>query len=110
MAPSPAKIPHLLEPYIHLPSSGSLLLLTSVLGASTNWLVLRYLSAVLAGDANGATATDGPGINGGAKVVLVSFMRDMNFWREGARRLVCFLSSPVHESDVQLADWNWLIQ
>ncbi len=79
-----SRIPPLLEPYLALPSEASLILLTSVLGASSNWLVLRFLHAALIGsDASSeAAAEDEP------KVLLVSFMRDVAFWKENARRLV----------------------
>jgi elongator complex protein 6 len=82
-----SQIPHLLSPYLALPSESSLILLTSVLGASTNWLLLRYLQSFLR-----HRSADVAG-NGGAekedvKVLLVSFMRDWAFWKEGGRRLV----------------------
>jgi elongator complex protein 6 len=75
-------IPLLLEPYISLPPEASLILLTNVLGASTNWVVLRYLYSALAPEGDGDS-------DNGTKVVLVSFLRDMAFWKYGARRLVC---------------------
>ena len=79
-----SKIPPLLEPYLALPLEASLILLTSVLGASTNWLVLRFLHSALATqDASADQASEAE-----TKVLLVSFMRDMAFWKEGARRLV----------------------
>jgi elongator complex protein 6 len=94
-----SRIPPLLDPYLVLPPEASLILLTSVLGASTNWLVLRYLYSALlpaagvgreldrdggieSGDASGKAEGDRPA------VVLVSFLRDLSFWREGARKLV----------------------
>jgi elongator complex protein 6 len=78
-----SKIAPLLEPYLALPPEASLVLLTSVLGASTNWLVLRFLYSAL------TTSTDVSSKAGEeTKVVLVSFMRDFAFWKEGARRLV----------------------
>ncbi|PFH57262.1 hypothetical protein XA68_15305 [Ophiocordyceps unilateralis] len=55
----------------------ALVLLTSVLGATTNWLVLRWLHAQLS-----SSSAEEP-----AAVVLVSFMRDGAFWREGAAKL-----------------------
>ncbi|RDA89015.1 hypothetical protein CP532_0618 [Ophiocordyceps camponoti-leonardi (nom. inval.)] len=87
-------IPLLLQPLLSpTPSSeNSLVVLTSVLGATTNWLVLRYLYALLSDtgtDAQGGD--DGKGRGNGkpsASVVLVSFMRDGAFWREGASKLV----------------------
>ncbi|EQB51292.1 hypothetical protein CGLO_09163 [Colletotrichum gloeosporioides Cg-14] len=74
------RIPHLLEPYLALPPECAQILLTSVLGASTNWLVLRYLYSYLRRPTEDATADD-------TRVVLVSFMRDFAFWKEGAGRL-----------------------
>jgi len=74
MANRPA--PPLLEPYLGLPPEAALVLLTGVLGASTNWLVLRYLQSVL--------AAPGPDVG----VLLVSFLRDRAFWAHGAARLV----------------------
>ncbi|KAG9233685.1 hypothetical protein BJ875DRAFT_442008 [Amylocarpus encephaloides] len=78
-----SKIPPPLEPYLALPPEASLVLLTSVLGASTNWLVLRYLHRALIHD--GAASL--PSADEGAGVVLVSFMRDFTFWRENAKRM-----------------------
>jgi elongator complex protein 6 len=107
-----SRIPPLLEPYLSLPPEASLILLTSVLGASTNWLVLRYLQSALVPSAvTGADTGRSPGLevggwiggvgnadttgNGsgdtkgdGTAVVLVSFLRDLSFWREGGRKLV----------------------
>ncbi|KAI8243652.1 Elongator complex protein 6 [Colletotrichum sp. SAR 10_77] len=74
------RIPLLLEPYLALPPECAQILLTSVLGASTNWLVLRYLYSYLRRPTEDAPADD-------TRVVLVSFMRDFAFWKEGAGRL-----------------------
>lgn len=82
-----SRIPPLLEPYLALPSEASLILLTSVLGASANWLVLRILHSALLGSdipSSDAGSEDEP------KVLLVSFMRDAVFWKENAKRLVSF--------------------
>ena len=83
-----SRIPHLLEPYLALPPEASLILLTSVLGASSNWLVLRFLQNALLSP-NGATEISS---RDDTKVLLVSFMRDFAFWKENGRRLVriCF--------------------
>jgi len=79
-----SKIPPLLEPYLALPPEASLILLTSVLGASSNWLVLRFLhSALLSQDAEANLSPESD-----TKVVLVSFMRDLAFWKENGKRLV----------------------
>jgi len=75
-----SRIPPLLEPYLALPPEASLILLTSVLGASSNWLILRFLhSALKASERDSGDDT---------KVLLVSFMRDLDFWKENGRRLV----------------------
>ncbi|PVH73353.1 hypothetical protein DL98DRAFT_469422 [Cadophora sp. DSE1049] len=78
-----SRIPPLLEPYLALPPEASLVLLTSVLGASSNWLVLRFLHSALIGSEVSleVASEDEP------KVLLVSFMRDWAFWKENARRL-----------------------
>lgn len=88
------RIPHLLESYLALPSEYAQILLTSVLGASTNWLVLRYLYTYLrklnaAAEEGAASASQSEDV----RVVLVSFMRDFAFWKEGAGRLVCLLAT-----------------
>ncbi|KAK6714097.1 hypothetical protein SNK04_005054 [Fusarium graminearum] len=78
---SVSRIPHILEPYLALPSEGSLNLVTSVLGASSNWLLLRHVYSYLRGSTDGDESTKDTG------VVLVSFMRDGAFWREGSTKL-----------------------
>jgi elongator complex protein 6 len=75
-----SRIPHLLEPYLALPPEASLILLTNVLGASSNWLVLRFLYNIL-----NSRVEEG---EGETKVLLISFMRDLSFWKDGAKRLV----------------------
>lgn len=82
------KIPPLLEPYLGLPPEASLIVLSGVLGASTNWLVQRYIYSLLGNSSGRAPVIDGSnGENGETCVVLVSFMRDYAFWKEGAGRL-----------------------
>jgi elongator complex protein 6 len=81
---SMSRIPHLLEPYLALSSEGSLNLVTSVLGASSNWLLLRHVYSYLRGSTDGDESAKDTG------VVLVSFMRDGAFWREGSTKLVSF--------------------
>jgi elongator complex protein 6 len=84
-----SRIPPILEPYLALPPEASLILITSVLGASSNWLVLRFLHTAL-------ISPDPPSEIQGedeAKVVLVSFMRDFTFWKENAKRLVGSISA-----------------
>jgi len=110
--PTSTRIPPLLEPYVKLPPQNSLTLLTGVLNASTNWLVLRYLCSVLGGGGDGASRASGrkarhtgqdaldSSISGGeyddersaAAVVLVSWMRDWEFWKAEARRATVGIS------------------
>ncbi|KAL5353435.1 hypothetical protein ACLOAV_001471 [Pseudogymnoascus australis] len=83
-----SQIPHLLSPYVALPSESSLILLTSVLGASTNWLVLRYLQSYLGQNLESLSISNEIEDGDTTKVLLVSFMRDLAFWKDGARKLV----------------------
>ncbi|RFU23893.1 hypothetical protein B7463_g12444, partial [Scytalidium lignicola] len=76
------RIPSLLEPYLSLPPEAALILFTNVLGASSNWLVLRFLYSALVQQDGASTEAEGRN-----KVVLLSFLRDFGFWKEGARRL-----------------------
>ncbi|KAG6367212.1 hypothetical protein INS49_001397 [Diaporthe citri] len=86
-----SQIPPLLESYLALPPETSQIVLAGILGASTNWLALRYLYSLLrsanaaAPQRNGGGDADGAGED--VKVLLVSFMRDHAFWKEGAGRL-----------------------
>ncbi|KAL4791799.1 hypothetical protein BDV19DRAFT_287535 [Aspergillus venezuelensis] len=83
--PSQPPLPHLLTPYISSPPPSSLTTVSAVLGATGNWLVLRFLCAALA---SSPTSHAGPGLQGGKrKVVLVSFLRGWDFWRTEAKRL-----------------------
>ncbi|KAG9245354.1 hypothetical protein BJ878DRAFT_21889 [Calycina marina] len=72
------RIPPLVESYLALPPS-SLVLITSVLGASSNWLVLRFLHHAL--------LKQGEDAQNETKVLLMSFIRNLAFWRENSRRL-----------------------
>lgn len=76
---SSTRIPPLLQPYVKLPHDDSLLLLTSTLGASANWLLIRFLCDAL------STSTHDGGADG-HNVILVSWMRDYDFWRQEARK------------------------
>src|SRR5690349_19985407 len=83
------RIPPVIDPYLALPPEASLIVLTSILGASTNWLVLRYLHSFLNAPSSQHTASDqqdGPPREE-VSVLLVSFMRDYAFWRESAARI-----------------------
>ncbi|KAL8412424.1 hypothetical protein RB596_001588 [Gaeumannomyces avenae] len=81
-----SRLPPLLEQYLALPPEAALVVLSGVVGASTNWLVLRYMASFLGRSPpppTGAGETDGDD----TAVLLVSFMRDFSFWRVGAGRL-----------------------
>jgi elongator complex protein 6 len=102
--------PPLLEPYLLGPHNdnangndaptAALVLVTGVIGASTNWLVLRQLHSLLkpapppsSSSSSAATTTESSAENGStpapaaAAVVLVSFLRDYAFWRDSLARL-----------------------
>lgn len=98
MAPS-SRVPHHLQPYVSLPRKHNLTLLTGILGASTNWLIVRYLYAAIDGAQNqrvkSLQAPDVENVvqsenvvDGEPAVVLVSWMRDIEFWRTEVRRSV----------------------
>lgn len=76
---SATKVPTPLQAYLDLPPESSLLLMTSVLGATTNWLVLRFLHQVLMKEYDPAEPAPA--------LLLVSFFRDANFWISGAKRI-----------------------
>lgn len=78
--PPSSRIPPLLQPYIQLPREDSLILLTSTLGASANWLLLRFLCDAL------STAKAQDGGDEGHNVVLVSWMRQYEFWKQESRK------------------------
>ena len=83
-----SRIPPLLSPYIRLSPPDSLTLVTGILGASANWVILRYLYAAL-NDGRGADSAEfGNQGDGDVAVVLVSWMRDWEFWRTEAKRAV----------------------
>ncbi|KAH7402737.1 hypothetical protein BKA66DRAFT_564637 [Pyrenochaeta sp. MPI-SDFR-AT-0127] len=77
--PPSTRIPPLLQPYIHLPQNDSLLLLTSTLGASASWLLIRFLCDALS---NSPQDSEEEGHN----VVLVSWMREHEFWKQECRK------------------------
>jgi elongator complex protein 6 len=77
--PPSTRIPPLLQPHVGLPRDDSLLLLTSTLGASANWLLTRFLCDALSNTARG-------GGEEGHDVVLVSWLREYEFWKQEARK------------------------
>ncbi|PWY79476.1 hypothetical protein BO94DRAFT_548582 [Aspergillus sclerotioniger CBS 115572] len=86
--PSQPPLPPLLAPYVSSLPPSSLTVLSSVLGATGNWLALRFLYAALSVSASDATLSLSDTNNGKKrKVVLVSFLRGWEFWRTEAKRL-----------------------
>ncbi|KAI9689223.1 MAG: hypothetical protein M1822_000961 [Bathelium mastoideum] len=119
------RIPQVLEPYLYLPIRSSLVLITGVLEASANWVVVQYLSALLVNDrrANSshprkktwtelnssenarkgldleAVKDEEPSASRGEEegsdeqrndeygVVLVSWMRDWEYWMMEGRKM-----------------------
>jgi elongator complex protein 6 len=92
--PTQPPLPPLLTPYISSLSPSSLTVVSSVLGATGNWLILRYLHAALStsSDPHVGQFTDGDAAKK-RKVVLVSFLRGWEFWRSEAKRLVRYAQS-----------------
>lgn len=108
MAGRKSAIPPLLEPYLRLPPESSLLLLTGVLNATPHWLIPRILRGAYGDSSGSRTATtaaarnrstaqeeegedreeqkDEENGNGNVAVVLVSWLRDFEFWKQEARR------------------------
>ena len=91
MTENRARIPHSLLPFICLPPEHGLYLITSVLGASSNWLLLRYLYAIFnqvrpysEGDEELKHANKSQDAH--IAVVLVSWMQEWEFWKTETRR------------------------
>ena len=94
--PSQPPVPPLLSPNLSALPCTSLTLLTSTLGATTNWLVLRFICAALKSEGHG-TGRDIHSVREDyqhQRVVLVSWLRDGAWWRESGRKLVstCYVS------------------
>lgn len=81
--PSQPPIPPLLSPLLQTPpKSCSLSLLTSVLSASTNWLVLRFVYTAL-----GEKSLNDNGTTGEVRVLMISWLRGLELWRDMGRKL-----------------------
>lgn len=81
------RIPAAIEPLLRLPPEASLTILTGTLACNPSWLTLRFIGAALAQDPiAGANESN----EASARVVLVSWMRDLAFWKNEIRRgMVC---------------------
>ncbi|EGD86132.1 hypothetical protein H112_07059 [Trichophyton rubrum D6] len=106
----------LLAPYTAPPPYQSLHLITSVLGSTSNWLVLRCLCDTLqiplrrGGNIDGLEDTAGLERDDSVKrskkrkVVLVSFLRGWEFWRAEARRVGLDLNKLSKEGRFSFVD------
>ncbi|EGE05850.1 hypothetical protein TEQG_04859 [Trichophyton equinum CBS 127.97] len=106
----------LLAPYTTPPPYQSLHLITSVLGSTSNWLVLRCLCDTLQiplqrrGNIDGLEDTAGLERDDSVKrskkrkVVLVSFLRGWEFWRAEARRVGLDLNKLSKEGRFSFVD------
>jgi elongator complex protein 6 len=102
----PTPIPSTLSPFIQPSKPGSLTLLTSVLDATSNWLLLRYLYAALRPEqqdglsikrTRGAPITEEETTdnkNEDLNVILVSFLRPFELWKEMAKKIVGLPTRP----------------
>lgn len=92
--PSQPPLPPLLVPYVSSLPQSSLTLISSVVAATGNWLVLRYLYAALntSSSSNATFGVDDAETGKKRKVVLVSFVRSWDFWKSEAKRLVGYIS------------------
>ncbi|CAG8082215.1 unnamed protein product [Penicillium olsonii] len=85
--PSQPPLPPLLAPYVSSLPDASLTLVSSILGATSNWLVLRFLHAALSSQPTSTFGADDLPNGTKKKVVLVSFLRSYEFWKTEAKRL-----------------------
>ncbi|KAK3114087.1 hypothetical protein LTR53_007934 [Teratosphaeriaceae sp. CCFEE 6253] len=83
---SRTRTPAALEPYLRLPPADSLTLLTGTLGNSAHWLLARFAGSLLTRQPT-APHDDPLGVQAPeAAVVLVSWLRDLTFWKAELRR------------------------
>lgn len=90
------RIPSALQPYICALPEASLCLITGVLEATPHWLTTRLVQAV-AGRQHDTIGHDAQQTTNGA-VVLVSWLRDWEYWRSEAKRGVvchCLIGLPL---------------
>lgn len=100
--PSQPPLPPLLTSYLSSQPESSLTLISSILGATSNWLVLRYLYSALStsNSSNAAIGFDESHNGAKKKVVLVSFLRGWEFWRAEAKRLVCLSKLSFYDNSI----------
>jgi elongator complex protein 6 len=78
-----SNIPTSLVRSLSIPDEKSLVLLTSVLGATSNWIICRFLSNYLRSNVSLVDTH----ISSGVGVIFLSFLRSYDFWRDGTTRL-----------------------
>jgi elongator complex protein 6 len=110
----PTPIPPNLAPFVQPPTAGSLTLITSVLDATSNWLLLRFIHAALRPEKQdgqrtkttrvAATAEDetSDNKNENLKVILISFLRPFELWKEMAVKIARQPSPPSLNHDPNL--------
>jgi elongator complex protein 6 len=85
----PSPIPPTLSPFVKPPAPGSLAVITSVLNATSNWLLLRYIYAALRPEKHdGQDGEDPEKTKEELKVILISFLRPFEIWKEMAKKIV----------------------
>ena len=95
-SPMPTPIPPLLLPYVAPAPQGSLTLVTSVLDATSNWLLLRYVHAALDNHGSDETydrghvlgSSTGHELQKISRVIFVSVLRGFEQWREMGKKVV----------------------
>lgn len=92
-------LPPLLQPYLALPPETSLILLTSTLGCSINWLTARFLASRLQHSRTRDDETmegEGESKEGKGAVLLVSWMRELKWWKGEVKRIsVSLMNIPL---------------
>jgi elongator complex protein 6 len=92
----PYSVPPALSPYVTPAPQGSLTLVTSVLDAVSNWLLLRYVHAALQdnevnkthGDGDILASDIGNHLQENFNVIFVSVLRGFEQWREMGKKVV----------------------
>jgi elongator complex protein 6 len=84
------RAPLVLESYLQVPrESATLVVLTSTLGCTVNWLISHFIGVALQ-DANKPTQEDDTTANGqeSCAVLLVSWLRDLAVWKQELKRAI----------------------
>lgn len=76
-------VPPILQQYVRLPPEASLTTVSHILGCSANWLTACFLASALA---DGDNAPQSEVKDEGVAVVLISWLRDLPFWKQELKR------------------------